>query len=499
MSSFVEQLEQQLSSFSHNGEIKSVGTILELGDGIATVAGLADAQMSEVLKFETGVYGLILNLNKTNIGVVILGSLEGLSVGQQVEATGHLLTVPAGNGLLGRIVDPMGVPLDGKGSIKADKQMPVEKKAAGVNDRKSVDTPLQTGVKAIDALVPIGRGQRELIIGDRQTGKSTVAIQSIINQRSSDVISIYVAIGQKASFIAQTVSLLEQEGALANTIIVSADAQTAAALQYLAPYAGTAMAEYFLEQGKDVLIVYDDLSKHAWAYRQMSLLLRRPSGREAYPGDVFFIHSRLLERACRLNEALGGGSITALPIIETQAGDVSAYIPTNVISITDGQIYLETDLFYSGIRPAINVGISVSRVGSAAQTKAMKKVASKLKLELSQYRELAAFAQFASDLDEVTKKTIERGSRLTEILKQGASELLSLGEQVAQIWAVNEGYVNDLNKSDVAAWGLAWLEYLHSTYPEVIDSITQEKTLSDSSVAKLKEAIEGFTWQTQER
>jgi F-type H+/Na+-transporting ATPase subunit alpha len=499
MSSFIEQLEKQLETLSTDGVVKNVGTIIELGDGIALVEGLTGARMSEVLRFKTGVFGLVLNLNKDTIGAVVLGDMTGLSAGQQVESTGNLLTVPAGEELLGRVVNALGQPLDGKGPIKAVKQMPVEKLAPGVNDRKSVDTPLQTGVKAIDALVPIGRGQRELIIGDRQTGKSTVALQAIINQRTSDVISIYVAIGQKASFVAQTVALLEKEGALKNTIIVVADAQTAAALQYLAPYAGTAMGEYFMANGRDVLIVYDDLSKHAWAYRQMSLLLRRPSGREAYPGDVFYLHSRLLERASRLNEKLGGGSITALPIIETQAGDVSAYIPTNVISITDGQIYLETDLFYAGIRPAINVGISVSRVGSAAQTKAMKKVASKLKLELSQYRELAAFAQFASDLDESTKKTIERGARLTEILKQGAVELLSLGEQVIQIWAVNEGYANSIGRSDVQTWGNALLEHIRDTYPEVIESINNERALSDETVSKLKEAVEGFQWQTHVR
>jgi F-type H+/Na+-transporting ATPase subunit alpha len=499
MSSFIEQLEKQLETLSTDGVVKNVGTIIELGDGIALVEGLTGARMSEVLRFSTGVFGLVLNLNKDTIGAVVLGDMAGLSAGQQVESTGNLLTVPAGEELLGRVVNALGQPLDGKGPIKAVKQMPVEKLAPGVNDRKSVDTPLQTGVKAIDALVPIGRGQRELIIGDRQTGKSTVALQAIINQRTSDVISIYVAIGQKASFVAQTVALLEKEGALKNTIIVVADAQTAAALQYLAPYAGTAMGEYFMTSGRDVLIVYDDLSKHAWAYRQMSLLLRRPSGREAYPGDVFYLHSRLLERASRLNEKLGGGSITALPIIETQAGDVSAYIPTNVISITDGQIYLETDLFYAGIRPAINVGISVSRVGSAAQTKAMKKVASKLKLELSQYRELAAFAQFASDLDEATKKTIERGARLTEILKQGAVELLSLGEQVIQIWAVNEGYANAIGRPDVQTWGNALLEHIRDTYPEVIESINNERALSDETVSKLKEAVEGFQWQTHVR
>ncbi len=492
MSSFIEELEKHLSAFTPTPSIKNVGSIVELGDGIVTVAGLENAQMSEVLRFETGIYGLILNLNKNNIGAVVLGELTGLSVGQTVESLGSLLTVPAGDALLGRVVNALGQPVDGKGSIKTTESMPVEQKAPGVIERKSVDVPLQTGVKAIDVLVPIGRGQRELIIGDRQTGKSTVALQSIISQKDSGVISVYVAIGQKASFVAQTVALLEKTGALKNTIVVVADASEAAALQYLAPYAGTAMAEYFLKQGKDVLVVYDDLSKHAWAYRQMSLLLRRPSGREAYPGDVFYLHSRLLERACRIDQKYGGGSITALPIIETQAGDVSAYIPTNVISITDGQIFLETDLFYAGIRPAINVGLSVSRVGSSAQTKAMKKVAGKMKIELSQYRELAAFAQFASDLDDSTKRTLDRGSRLTEILKQGTAEILTLAEQVVQIWAVSEGFANKIEKPQIADWGRSLLEYMHSTYPELLDKLNTEKVLSDEIVSQLQSAVSGF-------
>lgn len=492
MSSFIEDLEKHLSTFSPDVTIKNVGTITELGDGIATIAGLKSARMSEVLKFESGVYGLILNLNRDSIGAVVLGEMSGISVGQSVESLGTLLSVPAGDALLGRVVNPLGQPIDGKGAIKTTVQMPVEQKAPGVIERKSVDVPLQTGVKAIDVLVPIGRGQRELIIGDRQTGKSTVALQSILSQKESGVISIYVAIGQKASFVAQTVALLEKEGALKNTIVVVADASDAAALQYLAPYAGTAMGEYFLKQGRDVLIVYDDLSKHAWAYRQMSLLLRRPSGREAYPGDVFYLHSRLLERACRIDAKYGGGSITALPIIETQANDISAYIPTNVISITDGQIFLETDLFYAGIRPAINVGTSVSRVGSSAQTKAMKKVAGKMKIELSQYRELAAFSQFSSDLDETTKRTLDRGARLTEILKQGPTEILSLAEQVVQIWAVSEGYANKLNKNDIADWGRKLIEHMKATYPEVLEQLNAEKLLTDEIIAKLKSALDGF-------
>lgn len=495
MDSFVDELEKQLATFTPHGEVKQVGTVTEVGDGIVTVSGLQSAMMSEVLKFANGAYGLILNLNKDSIGAVVLGDLGGIEVGQQVESTRTLLSVPAGDALLGRVVNPLGQPLDGKGAIKATETMPVERIAPGVIERKSVDVPLMTGVKAIDALVPIGRGQRELIIGDRQTGKSTVALQAIMNQKDSGVISIYVAIGQKASFVAQTVAQLEKSGALANSIVVVADASSAAALQYLAPYAGTAMGEYFLKNGQDVLIVYDDLSKHAWAYRQMSLLLRRPSGREAYPGDVFYLHSRLLERACRIDQKYGGGSITALPIIETQAGDISAYIPTNVISITDGQIFLETDLFYSGVRPAINVGNSVSRVGSSAQTKAMKKVAGKLKIELSQYRELAAFAQFAADLDEVTKRTIDRGARFTEILKQGPAELLSLGEQVLQIWAVSEGYASKVEKTEVQAWGNALLDHVKTTYPEVIERINNEKVLSDETVELMKKAMESFSGQ----
>jgi F-type H+-transporting ATPase subunit alpha len=491
--SFVEELEQHLSGYKPNGVVKNVGTILEVGDGIVTVTGLDRSKMGEILRFANGTYGLILNLNRDTLGAVVLGELEGIESGQQVESTGQLLSVPAGEGMLGRVVNALGQPLDGKGPIKSEKMMPVEHIAPGVITRKAVEVPLQTGVKSIDALIPIGRGQRELIIGDRQTGKSTIAIQAIMNQRGTEMISVYVAIGQKASFVAQTVALLEREGAMANCIVVVADASSAAALQYLAPYAGTAMAEYFLEKGKDSLIVYDDLSKHAWAYRQMSLLLRRPSGREAYPGDVFYLHSRLLERSCRLNDEYGGGSITSLPIIETQAGDVSAYIPTNVISITDGQIYLEADLFHSGIRPAVNVGTSVSRVGSAAQTKAMKKVAGKMKIELSQYRELAAFAQFASDLDDSTKKTIERGGRLTEILKQGPAELLSLGEQVLQIWAVAEGYANGVARNDVQVWGVKLLENVKSTYPEIIEKLNTEKVLSDDVVAMMKKAMIEFT------
>ena len=484
MNSLADKLERYLEDTYSKGTVSRVGKVREVGDGVAVVEGLPSAKMSEVLRFENGVFGLVMNLNRESIGVVVLGEVTGVSQGQTVYSSGGLLEVPSGEEMLGRVVNALGQPLDGKGEISTKVRMPVEKVAPGVMWRQGVDQPLQTGVKAVDALVPIGRGQRELIIGDRQTGKSTVALQAIINQKNYDVLCVYVAIGQKASFLAQTVALLEREDALKHTVIVSADAQAAAPLQYLAPYAGTAIAEHFMSQGKDVLIVYDDLTKHAWAYRQMSLLLRRPSGREAYPGDVFYLHSRLLERAARINKAHGGGSITALPIIETQAGDVSAYIPTNVISITDGQIFLDTDLFLSGMRPAINVGLSVSRVGSSAQTKAMKAVASKLKIELSQYRELAAFAQFASDLDDVTKRTLDRGGRL--------SEILSVGEQVLQIWAVSQGYTKEIAKDQISKWGRELLEYAHMHNKEMMKTLDEGGKLTDELVGAMRETVEGF-------
>lgn len=492
MSNLTDKLDQYLKQTFESGTVSRVGTIREVGDGIVTIEGLPQVMMSEMLRFENGAYGLVMNLNRDSIGAVVLGEMQGISEGQTVTSTSTLLQVPAGNGMLGRVVNALGQPIDGKGEISADAQMPVEKIAPGVMWRQGVDQPLQTGVKAIDALVPIGRGQRELIIGDRQTGKSTVALQAIINQKNFDVVCVYVAIGQKASFLAQTVALLEREGALKHTIIVAADAQTAAPLQYLAPYSGTAIAEYFMSLGKDVLIVYDDLTKHAWAYRQMSLLLRRPSGREAYPGDVFYLHSRLLERSARINKEHGGGSITALPVIETQAGDISAYIPTNVISITDGQIFLDTDLFFSGIRPAINVGNSVSRVGSSAQTKAMKSVAGKLKIELSQYRELAAFAQFASDLDDVTKRTLDRGARLTEIIKQGVEEILSVGEQVLQIWTVSEGYTKDVAKEYIVDWGRDLLEYAHLHHDALIKELDKGVKPTDEIIAEMRTLADNF-------
>ncbi|MFA6306077.1 MAG: F0F1 ATP synthase subunit alpha, partial [Candidatus Gracilibacteria bacterium] len=414
----LSSLKEQIEKFHSSAKVEKVGYVVEVGDGIARISGLSDAKSQEMLQFSNGQVGVALNLEEDSVGVIILGDDEGIKEGDEVRTTGNILSVPVGEALIGRVVDSLGVPQDGKGEIKTDKFYPIEKVAPRVIKRKGVDVPVQTGIKAIDSMIPIGRGQRELIIGDRQTGKTAIAIDAIINQKGQDMICVYVAIGQKDSKVAKIVAELEKNGAMEYTIVVRTSSSDPAALTYLSPFAGCAMGEYFLDKGKDVLVVYDDLSKHAWSYREISLLLRRPPGREAYPGDIFYLHSRLLERACRLDKQYGGGSLTALPIIETQAGDVSAYIPTNVISITDGQIFLESDLFYKGVRPALNIGISVSRVGSAAQTKAMRKVAGKLKLELAQYRELAVFAQFGSDLDESTKKQLNKGDRLSEILKQ---------------------------------------------------------------------------------
>ena len=445
-------IKSAIDSFDAVAETRSVGTVVEVGDGIAQVYGLADAVASEMLEFPNGLMGMALNLEEETVGAVILGNATGIKEGDIVKTTGRVVEVPVGQALLGRVVDPLGRPLDGKGPIAATSSRPVERIAPGVIVRKSVDTPVQTGVKAIDALIPIGRGQRELIIGDRQTGKTAIALDTIINQKGKGLVCIYVAIGQKLSTVANTVAILEQYGAMEHTIVVVAGAEDPAPLQYLAPYAGVAMGEEVMEVGvtvdgqlvKDALCVYDDLSKHAWAYREMALLLRRPPGREAYPGDVFYLHSRLLERAARLNDENGGGSLTALPIIETQAGDVSAYIPTNVISITDGQIFLETDLFNAGQRPALNIGISVSRVGSAAQTKAMKKVAGPLKLDLAQYRSLAAFAQFASDLDKATRDQLTRGEKLSEIVKQPQYQPLPVEKQVVILYAATTGKLDDV-------------------------------------------------------
>ncbi len=492
-SEITENLMKNLGNFKGGVETSNRGTILSSGDGILRISGLDKAMSGEMLELIKGGTALVLNLEENEIGAVILEGGENAVVGDEVRTTGKIMEVPVGPGLVGRVVNPMGEPLDGKGPVKAELHSPIEKIAPGVSTRKSVSVPLQTGVKAIDAMIPIGRGQRELIIGDRQTGKTTIALDTILNQKGNNVVCIYVAIGQKASSVVNVIRTLEKHGAMEYTIVVSASAAESAALQYIAPYAGCAMGEYFRDRGMDALIVYDDLTKHAWAYRQMSLLLRRPPGREAYPGDVFYLHSRLLERAARLNEKSGGGSLTALPIIETQAGDVSAFVPTNVISITDGQIYLETDLFYSGIRPAINPGISVSRVGGAAQIKAMKQVAGKMRLEMAQFRELAAFAQFASDLDKTTRDQIERGLRLTEILKQPHYSPLPVEKQIAIIFAVTNGFLDKVAPARVGAFEKEFHLLLDSRHASLLQTIREEKALSDATVANLKAALSEFT------
>ncbi|MBM7844014.1 F0F1 ATP synthase subunit alpha [Herpetosiphon giganteus] len=483
----------------------NVGTVASVGDGVARISGLRDVMASELLEFKQTksgetVMGIALNLEKDNVAAVILGDYLEIEEGDLVRSTGKIISVPVGQELLGRVVDPLGRPLDGKGPISATKTREVERIAPGVIERKSVSQPVQTGILAIDALIPIGRGQRELIIGDRQTGKTAIAIDTIINQRGQGMVCVYVAIGQKRSKVAQTITTLEQNGAMDYTIVVNASASESAALQYIAPYSGCAIAEEVMEGGvtvdgalvKDALIIYDDLSKHAVAYRQVSLLLRRPPGREAYPGDVFYLHSRLLERAARLSEANGGGSITALPIIETQANDVSAYIPTNVISITDGQIFLESDLFYAGQRPALNVGISVSRVGSSAQTKAMKTVAGKMKLELAQFRELAAFAMFASDLDAGTKAQIERGQRLSELLKQPQYQPISLEDQVIILWVAGNGFLDDVPVARINDFKRDFWQFIHSSYAEVGRTIASDKVLSEATIANLRKAVTEF-------
>ena len=492
----VDAIAKRLEGYRAEAEASRVGTVLEVSDGIARVEGLGDCASAEMVSFEDGTLGVALNLEADTVGVVILGDDTGIAEGQTVTATGKILEVPVGGGLLGRVVDSLGRPLDGGRPPKAEATRPVERVAPGVITRRSVHQPLQTGIKAIDAMIPIGRGQRELIIGDRQTGKTALAVDAIINQRYTHdtagerpVYCIYVAIGQKASKVARIVAKLKEAGAMDYTTVVLATASDAAAMSYLAPYAGCAIGEHFMEQGKDVLVVYDDLSKHATAYRQLSLLLRRPPGREAYPGDVFYLHSRLLERAAKLNDENGGGSLTALPIIETQAGDVSAYIPTNVISITDGQLYLEGDLFYQGIRPAINVGLSVSRVGSAAQTKAMKQVAGKLRLELAQFRELAAFAQFGSDLDEATKQQLERGRRIQEVLKQGQYQPLELGAQVAVLFAAQRGLLDDLAVDQVAAFEAALLARLRTQEQELLATLGGADKLDEKAEAELAKVI----------
>lgn len=487
-----KDLLQKISEFTPETGAERVGKIVSVADGVAKVSGLPQVAYSELLSFPHDIIGLAFNLEEDAVGVIILGDYLKLKEGDEVRTTGTLLSVPVGDAFLGRVIDPLGQALDGKGDIPSVKRNPLERIAPGVVYRQSVNTPLQTGIKAIDAMIPIGRGQRQLIIGDRNTGKTAIAVDTIINQKGQDVICIYVAIGQKTSRVAQVITELAARGAMDYTTVVSATASDPASLQYLAPYSGCALAEYFLEQGKDVLIVYDDLSKHAWAYRQVSLILKRPSGREAYPGDVFYLHSRLLERACRLDKEHGGGSITALPIIETQANDVSAYIPTNVISITDGQIFLESDLFYAGLRPAVNVGISVSRVGGTAQIKAMKKVAGNLRLDLAQYRSLAAFAQFASDVDDVTKRQIERGARMVELLKQGQYVPMPVEKQVALIWTGTSGNLDDIPVAKIGEFEKGFLEYMDTSYGKVLATIAKEKAISEESEATLREAVANF-------
>jgi F-type H+-transporting ATPase subunit alpha len=489
----VSIIKEQIKEFGAPVSMTSVGSVIEVGDGIARIHGLSNAKYNELLEFPGGVMGIALNLEEDSVAAVILGEDSNIKEGDEVKATGRISEITVGKGMIGRVVDPLGRPLDGKGPIKAESTRPLERIAPNVVDRKSVNTPVQTGIKAIDAMIPIGRGQRELIIGDRSTGKTAIALDTIINQKGGDLVCIYVAIGQKASKVARTVALLEQYGAMEHTIVVAANSSDAVALQYLAPYAGCAIGEEFMEQGQDALVVYDDLTKHAWAYRQLSLLLRRPPGREAYPGDVFYLHSRLLERAARLNDKLGGGSLTALPIIETQAGDVSAYVPTNVISITDGQIYLEPDMFNAGIRPAVNVGISVSRVGSSAQTKAMKKVASKLKMDMGQYRELAAFAQFGtSELDKATRMQLERGQRITEVLKQGQYQPLPMANQVAILYAVLNGYLDSIEVEKVRDFESGFYRFLEANYASVLNNITKENAISAETETALKTALDDY-------
>ena len=490
-----EIIRQQLSGIGRGVDVSEVGTVTSVGDGIARVYGLERVMAGELVQFPHDIAGLALNLEEDNVGCVMLGEYQEIREGDQVKRTGKIMSVPVGSALVGRVVNPLGIPLDGKGPIATTEFYPIERLAPGVIDRMPVKMPLQTGLKAIDAMIPIGRGQRELIIGDRQTGKTAVAIDTIINQKGKDVICVYVAIGQKKSTVAQVVRTLEENGAMDYTIVVNASASDPAPLQYLAPYGGCAMGEYFLYNGKHALVIYDDLSKHAQAYREISLLLRRPPGREAYPGDVFYLHSRLLERAAKLSDKNGGGSLTALPIIETQAGDVSAYIPTNVISITDGQIFLETDLFHSGVRPAINVGISVSRVGGSAQIRAMRSVSGTLRLDLAQYRELAAFAQFGSDLDKVTQAQLNRGARLVEILKQGQYRPMRVGLQVASVFAGTTGLLDNFQVSAVRPFETALHQYLTDEHLGLLDRIETASKFDESLSGDLKNAISSFKEQ----
>jgi F-type H+-transporting ATPase subunit alpha len=491
-------LKEQIRSFEAPVHAVDVGTVIEVGDGIARADGLADVRALEMIEFpptsghSESVMGLAFNLEADNVGIIIMGEYTGIEEGDTVQGTGRIVSVPVGEGLVGRVVNALGEPVDGKGPLAFETYRPIERIAPNVVTRKSVNTPVQTGIKAIDSMIPIGRGQRELIIGDRQTGKTALTIDTIINQKGKDLICIYVAIGQKRAQVAQVVATLEEYGAMDHTIVVIASASEPAALQYIAPYAGCAMGEEFMEQGKEALIIYDDLTKHAWAYRQVSLLLRRPPGREAYPGDVFYLHSRLLERAAKLHPDYGGGSLTALPIIETQAGDVSAYIPTNVISITDGQIYLEGDLFYAGIRPAVNSGLSVSRVGGAAQAPNMRQVAGRMRLDMASFRELAAFAQFGSDLDEVTRRQLERGLRVQEVLKQPQYSPMTLADQVAIIYAVTNGFLDDVEIRNVKDFEVAFLRYMGDTQPELRQKIQTGAKMDDETRAALDQAINDF-------
>lgn len=486
------ELTEQIKSFHAESTTEEIGIVREVGDGIASISGLKHAKSMEMLSFENGATGVALNLEHDRVGAMILGDYTGIKTGQSVQGTGKILSIPVGDGVVGRILDPLGNPRDGKGAIASEKIYPIEKIAPGVMTRHPVDTPLMTGIKAVDSMIPIGRGQRELIIGDRQTGKTAIAIDTIINQKGKNVTCIYVAIGQKDSKIAKIVTKLKEVGAMDYTVIVTASASDPASLQYIAPYAGCAIGEYFMDKGQDALVIYDDLSKHAWAYREVSLLLRRPPGREAYPGDVFYLHSRLLERAVRLSKEHGGGSLTALPIIETQAGDVSAYIPTNVISITDGQIFLESDLFYRGIRPALNVGLSVSRVGGDAQFKIMKKIAGPVRLDLAQFRELEAFAQFATDLDDATRSQIERGRRTVEILKQDQYVPMSLAHQVAALFAVTRGLCDDVAIENITDWEAGLHEYLDTESQDLLDEMQKVGELTEDIAKKLEATIKDW-------
>ncbi len=486
-------IKKQIEEYGSSASMVNVGVVTEVGDAIANIHGLSGVQLTELLEFPGGVIGMAMNLEEDSVSAVILGDDKEIAEGNEVRSTGRIAEVPVGETVIGRVMNALGEPIDGRGAITSSESRPVEKVAPNVVSRQAVNTPMQTGIKAIDSMIPIGRGQRELIIGDRSTGKSAIAIDTIINQKGGDLICIYVSIGQRVAKVAATVAQLEEYGAMEHTIVVAANASDPVALQYLAPYTGCAIGEYFMDQGKDVLIIYDDLSKHAWAYRQLSLLLKRPPGREAYPGDVFYLHSRLLERAARLSPELGGGSITALPIIETQAGDVSAYIPTNVISITDGQIYLETDLFNSGTRPAVNVGLSVSRVGGSAQTRAMRKVAGQLRLDLAQYRELVTFAQFGTDdLDDATRTRLERGQRISEVLKQAQYVPLPMNNQVVVLYAAINGFMDQVPVDTVKQWESNFIAFMSANHSDILESISTNADINEETETKLKEAIEAF-------